>query len=65
MQALASCHWILAYDPSLSGADSTRTFMMKELRIWNKALSLYELKLTWGYTLPPRYPDLAAMVKFT
>ena len=42
MEALASCSYQIAYSP-IRDINQTKLIMLKELRIWNKALSPLEL----------------------
>jgi hypothetical protein len=66
MSRLAKCKWEIAYDSSILPVgtyDKNRRIRIKELRFFNKAKSLYDIKLYEGMTLPPKMPENVAIFK--
>ena len=47
-----------------AGVNSKKRMRIKELRVWNAALSETDFGTYDRITMPKRYPELAAVVKF-
>ncbi|CDW85153.1 UNKNOWN [Stylonychia lemnae] len=64
LQKLASCNLLIGYDPNSQEQTTDKSFIIKEFRIWNKAVNVDESRRNYLMALPKRVPDLAAYFKF-
>eukprot|EP00347_Sterkiella_histriomuscorum_P013429 403364739 len=62
MQKLANCQYKVAYNSA--GLNTNKRIRLKELRIWNSALSRQDFGIYDRINMPKRYPEIAAIIKF-
>ena len=64
MKRFARLDYLIAYLEGASIANPNMRVRLKELRFWNRAMSIEDFKLFDKVNLPPGMPELGAVFKF-